>query len=167
MKRSYSILLCGLIALAVCTGCRPKGILHSWEMRDIIIDLHKTDALLTVKHIGNSDTEARTVYYAQVLEAHGVTQATFDSSLVWYTAHPQLFDKIYPKVMAQLKEEEEEFIALHPEFAAPKEKGKKTIEQETTVFTRTTLDSVLWVTREGYGHSWHSWQRPYSIRMDD
>ena len=38
---------------------------------------------------------------------HGVTQAQFDSSLVWYTDHPLLFNRVYPKVLDQLKAEQE------------------------------------------------------------
>ena len=62
-----------------------------------------------------------------MLERHSVTQAEFDSSLVWYTAHPQLFDKIYPKVMADLQKEEEKYIALLAEqegVEEPKDEAK-------------------------------------------
>ena len=89
------------VVLCACTlgltGCRPKGILHSWEMREVLVDLHKTDALLQVSGLQYGHNEALDIYYAQVLEKHGSTQAQFDSSIVWYTAHPLLFDKIYPK----------------------------------------------------------------------
>ncbi len=81
-------------------------------MRVVLVDLHKTEAMLQVAGLGIKDQDIKSIYYAQVLERHGVTQAEFDSSLVWYTAHPQLFDKIYPKVMADLKKEEEKYVAL-------------------------------------------------------
>ena len=113
MKRPNLYILVIFSLLFCLTGCRPKGILHSWEMRRVLVDLHKTDALLQVSGLYNMSTEDKALYYAQVLEKHGVTQAEFDSSLVWYTAHPQLFDKIYPKVMKDLKAEEDAFIALH------------------------------------------------------
>ena len=74
------------------------------------MDLHKTDALLQMSGLGMKDQEAKQIYYAQVLEQHGVTQAQFDSSLVWYTAHPQLFNKIYPKVLAELEAEEKDYL---------------------------------------------------------
>ena len=96
------------MAAMACVGCRPKGILHSWEMREIMVDLHKTDAMLQISGLTQGYDEAKNIYYAQVLEKHGTTQAQFDSSLVWYTAHPQLFDKIYPKVIADLQAEEKE-----------------------------------------------------------
>ena len=154
-----------IIVLFVClTGCRPKGILHSWEMRDILIDLHKTDALLYTKRVRNGDFEGRTIYYAQVMEKHGTTQAQFDSSLVWYTAHPNLFNKIYPKVLAELKEEEQAFLAEHPEFD-PTLTG--TQEQKTVViaFTRADFDSVLWVSQHGYPNHWNPLVRDFKDEL--
>ena len=75
-------------------------------MRSVLADLHKTDAMLQLSGLKSSDREIKAIYYAQVLERHGITQAQFDSSLVWYTAHPQLFNKIYPKVLNDLEAEE-------------------------------------------------------------
>ena len=132
-------------------------------MRDVIVDLHKTEALLQITDLNNYNGEIKAIYYSQVLQKHGITQAQFDSSLVWYTAHPQLFDKIYPRVMAQLEKEEKTFLDAHPEFLgeyeAPRE--KRIVLQRT--FTRTDLDSVLWVTQHGYDNSWGKWERPFSM----
>ena len=74
-------------------------------MRSLLVDLHKTDGMLQVNGWQISNDEVRDIYYAQVLEKHGTTQAQFDSSLVWYTAHPQFFNKIYPKVLKELEAE--------------------------------------------------------------
>lgn len=165
LRHIIPILILLLIA-AVLVSCRPKGILHSREMREIIVDLHKTDALLSKKGVSNRNVEARQIYYAQVLEKHHVTQAEFDSSLVWYTAHPQLFDKIYPKVLAELASEEESFLALHPELAPQEPTGINTDVEEAHIFNRTDLDSVIWVTSHGYSHSWEPWQRTYRVILE-
>ena len=133
-------------------GCRPKGVLSSREMRDVMVDLHKTDAMLQMSGYRFNEYEERDRYYAAVLEAHGTTQAEFDSSLVWYTAHPQFFNKIYPKVLAKLEAEEEAFIAanadrlgLLPRDPAPKRKK----------FEQADLDSVLHVMQHGLPSSWY------------
>ena len=155
MKRSslHIFVLCLLSLLLCLTGCRPKGILHSWEMRKVLVDLHKTDALLQINGLYNASTEDKAIYYAQVLEKHGITQAEFDSSLVWYTAHPQLFDKIYPKVLAELKEEEDAFVALHADaLHLTPEPANEMPEQ--IEFTQADLDSALWVMQHGFPSSW-------------
>lgn len=134
-------------------SCRPKGILHSWEMRHVLVDLHKADALLQTHNLSQASPEEKALYYAQVLVKHGITQAEFDSSLVWYTAHPQLFDKIYPKVLADLKAEEDAFVAAHEQALhlapqAPEEMP------ELVPFTQAEMDSVLWVTQHGWPSMW-------------
>ena len=101
------------------TACRPKGVLSSNTMKEVLADLHKTEAMLQTAGLKPSDQEIKSIYFAQVLERHGITQAEFDSSLVWYTAHPQLFDKIYPKVIADLQSEEK---ALNARLAKDEEK---------------------------------------------
>ena len=119
-----------------------------------MVDLHKTDALLQVAGMQYGHNDAADIYYAEVLEKHGVTQAQFDSSLVWYTAHPQLFDKIYPKVLAKLDAEREAFEAAHeaeltfrPSLYTPRPKKKPAL-------TKHQLDSMLWVTQHGYPTYW-------------
>lgn len=168
-KKSNIVVLALCAIMILLSGCRPKGILHSREMRRIIIDLHKTDALLYEKGIHNHEREAKAIYYAQVMEKHGTTQAQFDSSLVWYTAHPALFDKIYPKVLKELKAEETAFLEVYPEFGM--HNGSNTedpqMAEEPRTFMRSDLDSILWVTRNGHCNSWNEWQRPYSITISD
>lgn len=160
---TYHILSMLLLVTVTFASCRPKGILHSWEMRDVIVDLHKTEALLQVTDLNNYNGETKAIYYSQVLQKHGITQAQFDSSLVWYTAHPQLFDKIYPRVLAQLEKEEKDFLEAHPEFLGEFEtpEEKRVILQRR--FTRADLDSILWVTQHGYDNSWEKWERPFSM----
>lgn len=150
------LILCLLSFVIGLSGCRPKGILHSWEMRSLLYDLHRTDALLQISGKQYESDEVRDLYYAGVLERHGVTQAQFDSSLVWYTAHPQLFDKIYPKVIVRLREDEQQFELLHAEELA--DNGLAINDEQSTmsesVYTQAQLDSTLWVTQHGYPSTW-------------
>ena len=158
-KRIYSEWMKGIILSIfifqfsfLMTGCRPKGILHSWELRALLYDLHRMDALLQVSGKQYESDEVRNIYYAAVLEKHGVTQAQFDSSLVWYTAHPQLFDKIYPKVIARLMEDEQQFEAAH---AAELEGNGLADERVSGLVDERVLDSTLWVTQNSYPTTWN------------
>ena len=158
MNRIRAIVLLSLCSLLFFSGCRPRGILSSREMRNIIIDLHKTDALLQVAGLQYVDNEARGIYYAQVMEKYGVTQAEFDSSLVWYTAHPQLFDKIYPKVMTQLTNERESFYEKHSaelNLLPDEFNAKDDIVIKPKSLTSAQLDSIFWVNMHGYPNRWN------------
>lgn len=142
---------------ATLSSCRPKGILHSWEMRRVMVDLHKADAILQLNGMAYGHEDEKAIYYSTVLSKHGITQAQFDSSLVWYTAHPQLFDKIYPKVLAQLKSEEDQFVAIHEAelhaLQTPMEETAPEIQSQP--FTAEQMDSVFWIIRNGYPSSWN------------
>jgi len=95
-----------IVAMTVCVlmlgACRPKGVPSPREMEDLLVDLHFTDGVLTeAGMMANHDEEVRG-YYAAVLAKHHITQAEFDTALVWYTRHSVKFEKIYPKVQARL-----------------------------------------------------------------
>ena len=152
----------GLIALAIClSSCRPHGILSSRKMREVMVELHKTDALLQVSGLQHGHNEAEDIYYALVLERHGITQAQFDSSLVWYTAHPQLFDKIYPKVLKQLEQEREAFTTAHESDLQPFVlKEKKQRPRISDADARRYTDSITWTIQHprpvyGWIRGWH------------
>ena len=134
------------------SGCRPRGILHSGEMRSVLVDLHTTDALLQMSGKQFLSAEEKSLYYAQVLEKHGITQAQFDSSIVWYTAHPQLFDKIYPKGRSDLDAKENRFLAENG--LLEEQEAEDTNLDAAPSFRKRDLDSVLWVTQHGMPTHW-------------
>ncbi len=123
-------------------------------MRDVLVDLHKTEGAIQAAEVRYDAYEERTIYYAQVLEKHGITQAQFDSSIVWYTAHPQFFNKIYPKVLKEIEAEEQAFIAAHQEELTTLTPAVMDTTATPKVFTKYDLDSVLWVTQHGMPNSW-------------
>lgn len=106
MRRPLLIFLiaAGSLLLPGCTP-RPRNVLSMREMRRVLYDLHRTDGILQTKGMLYGHDEELARYYEAVLERHGVTQAQFDSSLVWYTDHPKRFSKVYPPVIKRLQAE--------------------------------------------------------------
>ena len=115
----WAILLLAIIAIC---GCRPRGVLSSKKMQNVLYDLHRADAILQKADMDYGHDEAVAKYYEVVLEKHHITQAQFDSSLVWYTDHPSRFDKIYPKLRARCEKEKELY-----DLALNETKQKETI----------------------------------------
>ncbi len=102
MKLFNTKIACIACILLAMIGCRPRGVLSNREMRDVLYDLHRADgAIQTIGYNYSHDHEVAG-YYKNVLDKHGITQVQFDSSLVWYTNNPQIFNKIYPKVIERL-----------------------------------------------------------------
>lgn len=114
MKNKFALVILLSLFLAACTS-RPREVLSRKQMIAVLVDLHRTEGILqATNRIYDREGEASS-YYQATLAKHHVTQAQFDSSLVWYTDHPKRFNKIYPKVMQQLQDELDAYNALHPD----------------------------------------------------
>jgi hypothetical protein len=101
--RIHLVFVLGFIILLSACG-RPKGVLSQNDMEKVLVDMHKADAMLSERGQSYGSYSNKSPYYAFVLKKHGVTQAEFDSSLVWYTKNPQKFTMVYNDVLAQLTE---------------------------------------------------------------
>jgi len=141
MKNRTFLVILGIVLLV---GCRPKGILSSKQMEDIFVDLHTSDAILQEAGYNYGHEEEVRAYYLALLEQHGTTQAQFDSSLVWYTAHPPISDKIYPKVIERLQAQSDASQRL---LDAASSSASKPAEQ--------------WIKECQYGADWLYWQKKH------
>lgn len=104
-------LLCVLlVCMPLLMSCHSNDVLSSHKMVTILTDLHKMDGMIQVKGLNRTPNADEAAYYDAVLASHGVTRAEFDSSLVWYTMHPQRFNKLYPRVIRNLETEHELYV---------------------------------------------------------
>lgn len=92
----------GIILFFIACEGHPKGVLSQDEMTGVLTDLHKLDGSLYEKGFQYGHFPDKTPYYNFILKKHGITEAQFDSSLVWYTKNPKQFEEIYTDVIAQL-----------------------------------------------------------------
>lgn len=96
-----------LLAVLLLTGCKPK-IPHDYiqpaVMEDILYDLHLAESLQQ-SYGDRSDTLALLSYQANILRKHGVSQAEFDSSMVYYARHTKKLHEIYLSLAERLNNE--------------------------------------------------------------
>ena len=147
MKRSSLYII--LLALCLMVSCRSSH-LSRQQMVDILVDLHHADATLAAAGYSIGHHEVQSKCYYLVLEKHGVTQARFDSSLVWYTQHPERFDKIYPKVVAQLEQDLKTWEEAHPSLAEAKPAYQLPDLERILYQMRSGLVLDYWETGENY-----------------
>ena len=107
------------VLLSACTP-RPRNVLSKKKMTEVLYDLHKTDGVVLVKGYNFNHDEELKKFYESTLLKHGVTQAQFDSSLVWYTDNPKRFNKIYPRVIARLQRDIDSYSWLDQQAVKPK-----------------------------------------------
>ena len=106
MKRSLYVLMV-LFAFVTLIGCKPSvpsDIIQPGDLEDILYDYHVAQAMASDDQKGDYNFE-RTKYFLAVLQKHGVTQAEFDSAMVYYYGHLDRLKPIYLEVNERLSDE--------------------------------------------------------------
>ena len=104
-KPSY-IVMVATICL-VCIGCKPtvpSDVIQPGDMEDILYDYYLSREMAQKPSGEGNSPYLRTLYYKAVLKKHGVTEAEFDSSLVYYYGHAEEFTKIFNRVSDRMQE---------------------------------------------------------------
>lgn len=105
MERGFYFLTLLFLSCSLLYSCKPQvpgEYLQPDEMEDILYDYHIALGMLDDK---SDDGMKRTMYEMSVLREHGVSQALFDSSLVYYSRHSDRFQKIYENLTKRLGDE--------------------------------------------------------------
>ena len=103
MRHSLTYLLLLMLVVA-CKPTVPSEYIQPDDMEDILYDYHL--ALAMSRQKGGSDLDYnRTLYIQSVFKKYGVTEAEFDSSLVYYYSHAYRLKDIYSEVNQRLSDE--------------------------------------------------------------
>lgn len=107
MKRKNRIQWYGVLLLtcylAACQVKRPDHVLQDDLMEEVLYDYHIAKAM--GEEVPYNENYKRVLYIESVFKKHGITQADFDSSMVWFARNPEVLAKIYEKVNLRLKVE--------------------------------------------------------------
>ena len=98
----YSVILLAF-SLTACQVKRPETVIPDAKMENVLYDFHIAKAM--GEEVPYSDSYKRVLYIESVYKKHGIPQADFDSSMVWYARHPDALTKVYEKVNQRLKAE--------------------------------------------------------------
>ena len=98
-----SFLVAGIVILSACKPTVPSKYLQPDEMEDLMYDYFVSRGIVDTKH-GMSDYQNRYNIEA-VLRQHGLTQAEFDSSLVYYYNNMEQMNVIFTNIQKRLSEE--------------------------------------------------------------
>lgn len=99
---SFLVVVLGILFLAGCKPSVPSKYIQPNEMEDILYDFYITKAMANNGRDFNYD---RSLYYQATLKKHGVSEAEFDSSLVYYYTHAERLSKIYQGLSNRLENE--------------------------------------------------------------
>lgn len=99
---------CLLMLLTACSG-KPDYVLSEGKMADVLADLTVADQLAMRSVHGDgafAKDSARKVLRQSIMRKNGVTEAEFDSTLVWYGHHLDDYSKLYTKVEKRLADKQ-------------------------------------------------------------
>ena len=101
-----SVIAALFVAMAF-VGCKP-GVPHQYiqpdELEEILYDYHLADGMLASRPAGDK-ADQTVAYHAAVLKKHHVTQAEFDSSMVYYMRNAEVLHGIYEKLGERMQKE--------------------------------------------------------------
>ena len=103
MLKKLFIVVIATIAVASCKPGVPGRYLSADEMADILYDYHVAEGI--AQEQAGRDTLMLRAFKANILASHDVSEADFDSSMVYYTRHTQLLEDVYTKLADRLDKE--------------------------------------------------------------
>lgn len=105
--RSVLVLSVVLFALSACKPQVPSDYIQPGDMEDILYDYHVAQCMVEedVNDAGTTTAMLQMAYRSAVLRKHGVSEAEFDSSLVYYMRHTERLHAIYKNLATRLTNE--------------------------------------------------------------
>ena len=107
MKKYLRLLFFVAVVFLVSCGKQiPGDIIQPSEMEELLYDYHL--ALTMGNDLSYTERYKRESYKNYVFKKHGVTEAEFDSSMVWYTRNSKMLTDIYKNLQKRYEMEEEQ-----------------------------------------------------------
>lgn len=100
----------GALVLVSCQVERPKTVMSDAQMEAVLYDYHIARAM--GDEVPYDESYKRVLYVESVFKKHGITQADFDTSMVWFARNPEVLSKIYEKVNDRLRAERDHVNSL-------------------------------------------------------
>lgn len=102
MKRILPILILIVLTFIACDD-RPDYVLSAGKLEDVLYDYHLTQGLIDQLPYSEREEKAQD-YINAVFQKHGITEAQFDSSIVYYNRNTSDLNKIYANLRERYDE---------------------------------------------------------------
>lgn len=109
----------GFMAFIFMIACSkvPSGILSEKKMKEVLIDMHLAEAMINSDYKEYNTYEKKEALYKSVFDKHGVTEAEYDTSLVWYGRNLDIYMRVYDGVIAELNAKKKALGDIQPDAA--------------------------------------------------
>lgn len=101
----YSVVLLLGALLFACSKV-PDEILSEKKMQAVQVDMQLAEAIISLNSKDFPDNAHKEALYQSIFRKYGITKAEYDSSLVWYGRHLDIYMKVYDRVLADLNKQQ-------------------------------------------------------------
>lgn len=105
MKRLF-FLIFAIVAICACEE-RTSSILSSGKLEDVLYDYHLAQAMIEELN-GDDRSKMSQAYIDAVFEKHHITEAEFDSSMIYYNRNSKILQEIYSNIQERYQEENQQ-----------------------------------------------------------
>jgi hypothetical protein len=105
MKHSSLIAVTLMAALVACTPSVPSQYIQPDDLEDLLFDYYVAQAMSREDRTGTATDVNRTKYFLAVLKKYELSEADFDSSMVYYYGHAEYLRSIYARINERLADE--------------------------------------------------------------
>lgn len=112
-------LVAGIAAFTLMLSCSktPSDILPQKKMKEVLVDMHLAEAMINSDYKEYNANEKKEALYKSVFDKHGITEADYDSSLVWYGRNLDVYMQVYENVVAELNARKKALGDIQPDAA--------------------------------------------------
>lgn len=97
------LFLCTAMALLSACSRVPKGVIAPEEMSQLMADVHTAEAVIDMNRSIYMSDSVKQAFKQSVFARHGVTQADFDSSMMWYGRNITKYMDVYDRTIEILE----------------------------------------------------------------
>jgi hypothetical protein len=116
-RKTYSGFEIVILCVLLFAGCSrtPGGIIPERKMKDVLVDMQIAEAMVGADPATFVGNEEKAALYATVFRKHGVTETAYDSSLVWYGKHLDVYLHVHKSALAEVENRITELGNVAPE----------------------------------------------------
>lgn len=124
-----------VVLMLFIVGCKhynlPRGFPDVDEMSDILVEIEIAES--TISQLPNQASSNRSDspgYFKFILDKYGYSALEFDSIRKWYAYHPELYLKVYDKMLVKLSKEEARIRSKSDNEKETEKKEAERLEEE-------------------------------------
>lgn len=127
LKYKQALSFACILIIAACTVEIPSDVIQPKEMEELLYDYHLAQALAS--DLPSIEKYKKELYERYVFQKHNITEAEFDSSLVWYMRNTKELNSIYDNLSKRFTKEKETLAT----YSRPEERSLQISPEGDTV----------------------------------